>query len=363
MTGQRLSKVRILFLPTVDATNTNAQSLNTREIALRLNPERFDVTLFFQSQPDSRLTDLPHVRLRQLPGRMKTAAILREMFADYDLIAYVDFSPASYLFVHTPRAFRGGAKTVLHVESTDFELTGEARLLSFLHDGVISNCDAYTGITEYVANELKAVVDSRVDHLLPVGVDTSVFSAPTDRNHDVATVLFVGTMVARKYPLEVIRAAKYFPATHFRMVGPDRHGYAEVVKKELALSGAQNVILEGPMSQGELVRAMQESDILLLPSRVEGLPKVTLEASASGLPCIVFCDYKTPSVLDGVTGFQVATREEMIDRLSLLLGDRRLRVTMGSAARQHAQNFEWDKVAAKWEKAYWEIAGRGVLSS
>jgi len=34
-----------------------------------------------------------------------------------------------------------------------------------------------------------------------------------------------------------------------------------------------------------------------------------------------FRDYKTPSVADGVTGFQVETFEQMLDRLQLLTQD------------------------------------------
>jgi glycosyltransferase involved in cell wall biosynthesis len=44
---------------------------------------------------------------------------------------------------------------------------------------------------------------------------------------------------------------------------------------------------------------MRESDILLVPSRLEGIPRVTLEAAAAGLPAVVFDDYQTPSVLLG----------------------------------------------------------------
>jgi glycosyltransferase involved in cell wall biosynthesis len=101
---------------------------------------------------------------------------------------------------------------------------------------------------------------------------------------------------------------------------------------------------------------MQESDVFLLPSRNEGLPKVTLEAAACGLPCIVFRDYETPSVDDGVTGFQVNTSEEMMEKLGLLLENAQLRESMGNAGRKVAERFEWDSVAKLWQDAYLRIA-------
>jgi len=33
-----MAEIRVLFLPDVEADNTNAQSLNVREVALRLDP-------------------------------------------------------------------------------------------------------------------------------------------------------------------------------------------------------------------------------------------------------------------------------------------------------------------------------------
>jgi glycosyltransferase involved in cell wall biosynthesis len=357
MTHSIPRKIRILFLPSVDRDNTNAQSLNTREIALRLDPERFEVTLFYRTEADPRLLSQAHLRLRRLPGRGKTLTLFREMMAGHDLISYVDFSPASYMFVHVPRIFRRKTKAILHVESTGIRLKGETKLLSFLYAGILPNCDAYTAITEHVAHELAGLIEHPVP-VLPVGVDTNAFTPPNGRGKDALTVLFAGTIVARKNPLDIIRAAKHFPSVRFRMIGPDRHGYSELVRNEISISGVTNVAFEGPKLPKELAHAMQESDIFLLPSRVEGLPKVTLEAAASALPCIVYRDYHTPSVVDGVTGFQVGTFEEMIEKLGLLISDRRMRAAMGIAARRHAQNFEWDKVAARWKRAFLDIAGR-----
>jgi glycosyltransferase involved in cell wall biosynthesis len=103
---------------------------------------------------------------------------------------------------------------------------------------------------------------------------------------------------------------------------------------------------------------MRQSDIFLLPSRLEGIPKVTLEAAATGLPCIVFRDYETPSVIDGVTGFQVGSLEEMMRALEKLIADPSLRERMGAAARKHVEKFDWDLVSVQWQSAYLNIAAK-----
>jgi glycosyltransferase involved in cell wall biosynthesis len=352
-----MSKIQILFLPTVDTNNTNAQSLNTREIALRLDPKRFEVTLFYHSEPDPRLNNHPHIRLQRLPARLKTWKLLREMCSGYDQIAYMDYSPASYLFVHLPRILRPRTKTILHVEGAGLTLENASKTLSFLYHGVLPSCDVYTAITECVARKLSLYVNPRpIKYILPVGVDLGFFIPAPEHDGATLTVLFVATLVARKGPLSVLKAAQRFPKAKFRVIGRGRDGYEEVVRGYISELGLQNVALEGPKSQSEVAQAMRESDIFLFPSATEGLPKVTLEAAASGLPCIVFRDYETPSVVDGTTGFQVSTLEEMLDKLALLLADRSLRTRMGQAARQHAKHFDWDPVSRQWEQAYLDIA-------
>jgi glycosyltransferase involved in cell wall biosynthesis len=351
-----MDKIRLLFLPPVDAGNTNAQSLDTREIVLRLPPEKFDCTLLYRQKPDERLLGCRHIRLLKLPGHGSTLRILRELFSGYHIIASMDYSPASYLFLHTPGFLRGKAKAVLHAEAPVAQMVNPPRLMRFLAYGTLPNCDVYTGITAYVARDVGQNVNRQVRYILPVGVDSKMFSPLQRRSNAVPTVLFAGTLIERKGPQLVLEAAARFPAAKFRLIGAGRGGYEQVLRHKIAELGLANVVMEGSQPQQRIAEAMRESDVFLLPSRLEGLPKVTLEAAATGLPCIVFNDYETPSVLDGVTGFQVATVEEMTERLAQLINDATLRHAMGQAARQHAERFDWDIVARQWEEAYLSIA-------
>lgn len=351
-----MNKVRVLFLAGVDADNTNAQSLNVREIVLRLDPEKLLSTVLYEREPDARLKNRPGIRLLQLPARNKTLRILREMLADYDIVAYMDYSPASYAFLHLPRAVRR-AKAVMHVEAPSGQLTNPSRLLRFLYEGVRSRCDVYTAITEFIAQEFQRSAQKTASRILPVGVDTSLFGPPAERTNRAPVVLFAGTVIERKGPQYVIDAAVRFPDTVFRIVGAGRGGFEEVLRERIAQSGLRNVTLDGPKAQLQLLEIMRQSDIFLLPSRLEGIPKVTLEAAATGLPCIVFRDYETPSVIDGVSGFQVTTIEEMMQVLAQLIADRSLRQRMGAAGREYMTNFDWDSVSRQWQSAYLEIAG------
>lgn len=351
-----MDRIRVLFLPGIDAANTNAQSLNVREIVLRLDSERIKSTVCYEQEPDPRLRRRPGIHLLKLPSHGKTRRILREMLAGYDIIAYVDFSPSSYVFVHLPRILRGPTRAVYHAEAPAAQLVAPSRTLRFLVEGVSRHCDVYTGITEFVARDIHRTTGQTASYILPVGVDTRLFTPPLRRANSSVVVLFAGTIIERKGPQHVVDAAARFPDAMFRLVGAGRYGFERVLQEQIGRLGLKNVRLDGPKSQSMLVDIMRESDIFLLPSRLEGMPKVTLECAAAGLPAIVFRDYETPSVVDGVTGFQVGSVEEMMRALEKLIADRAMREQMGAAARTHSEKFDWDTVSKQWQDAYVEIA-------
>jgi len=347
----------MLFMHPVDADHLNAQSLNTREIVLRLDPARFECSLFFTREPDPRLLNKIHLRLVRLPARFKTVDVLKEMLSGHDIIAYVDFSPASYLYLHLPRHFRKTTRTVMHIEGLT-DLKGETGTLKFLFMGTASKCDFYTGITKRSAEHFKFVMHREIFAILPVGVDRNIFSPIKPKKQGSPTVLFVGTLIERKGLLLVLEAAARFPYANFRIIGPDRHGFEQVIRKRILELKLDNVSIEGAMPSEAIAQAMREGDIFLLPSRLEGLPKVTLEAAACGLPCIVFRDYETPSVIDGVSGFQVCTTDEMMEKLGLLLQNAQMREIMGAAGKRVAEQFDWDRVAQIWQDTYLKIAAK-----
>jgi len=349
-------KIRILFMPFADAGNTNAQSLNARAIALRLDPEVFLCTFFYEHSPDPRLVGKPGINLVQLPASRRTWAILQAMISAPHIIAYVDYSPASWLFVHLPRLLKRGSKSVMHAEAPADQMVGATRLLRSLRNGILPRCEVLTAITDFVARDLSNE-GLEAQYTLPVGVDTDLFVPAATRQNARPTVLFAGTLIERKGALLVLEAASRIPEAEFLLVGSPRGGYDAVLRKRCEELQLTNVQLLGPQPQMAVVGIMERSDIFLLPSRLEGLPKVTLEAAATGLPCVVFRDYGTPSVVDGLTGFQVASFEEMVERLKKLVQDQKMRLQMGAAAVEHARKFDWNVIVPLWQDAYLQIAG------
>jgi glycosyltransferase involved in cell wall biosynthesis len=147
------------------------------------------------------------------------------------------------------------------------QLVNPSRMLKFLVDGVLANCDMYTGITDFVAQDMTRVAHRGVKYILPVGADTAFFNPPPERNHAVPTVLSVGTLIERKGPQHLLTAAARFPEARFRIVGAGREGFEYVLRQKLGELQVKNVTLEGPRPQSEVLEIMRQSDIFVLPSR------------------------------------------------------------------------------------------------
>jgi glycosyltransferase involved in cell wall biosynthesis len=90
-------------------------------------------------------------------------------------------------------------------------------------------------------------------------------------------------------------------------------------------------------------------DLLLLPSKREGLPNVVLEAAASGVPSIVTnATGAVDSVVSGETGIVVPLGDEdaFVRAAIELLSNRTRAATMGEAARWWVRDhFDAEKVS------------------
>lgn len=84
-----------------------------------------------------------------------------------------------------------------------------------------------------------------------------------------------------------------------RFAGKDYFGGVDrlnALAKELNV--LDNVQFLGFLSREELDNALNESDIYVMPTRAEGLPRVIIEAMAKGLPCITTPVSGNPELID-----------------------------------------------------------------
>ena len=123
------------------------------------------------------------------------------------------------------------------------------------------------------------------------------------------------------------------------------------LEEELARSGLVRVI----GYRENAVEYIRAADLHILPSLYEGLPNVVLEAMAAGTPSIATRVQGTPELIeDGVSGLLVPPADpgalaEAIDRL---YKDETLRVSMGMAAKQLAEQFSMENMVGSFESVF-----------
>ena len=134
------------------------------------------------------------------------------------------------------------------------------------------------------------------------------------------------------------------------------------LKHESAKLGLRNVWFHGRAAGRELLAAYRTADVLVLPSRHEGMSLVLLEALAMGLP-VVATDISgnREVVLHGENGLLVPPDDPAALRAALLeiIADPDRYQRMSRAARKLAEQYRWESVSDDFERLYSWVRGPG----
>ena len=224
---------------------------------------------------------------------------------------------------------------------------GSAKDHADVLDGEIELADSILVGSTFVRDTFVAngVAPEKI-RVIPYGVDAERFSpAPRSqaRGSTPFRVLFVGQIGERKGISYLLKAYETFKKsdTELQLVGDFVNG-ADVYRGFSGLfTHSQNV------PQARLPPLFGAADVFVLPTLVEGMPLVVLEAMASGLPVITTPHGPADVVRDGVDGYIVpcGDSDAIADRLERLYRDRELRLQMGRNARESAERWSWNRYA------------------
>ncbi len=175
--------------------------------------------------------------------------------------------------------------------------------------------------------------------------------------HSIVTILHVGTMKnvnkGQKELIEIYTKLKQenLPtAVKLILVGDGK------LKSELESfareKGMENSVeFPGLLSSADLEQVYRQADIFVLHSKTEGLPNALLEAMSHGLPVVSTRAGGVGEVVeDGISGFLVEPGKDDIfyDKLSLLVRDQDMRISMGWAAYGRIRDhFSFDRTMEK----------------
>ncbi|MCI0400582.1 MAG: glycosyltransferase family 4 protein [Gammaproteobacteria bacterium] len=194
------------------------------------------------------------------------------------------------------------------------------------------------------------------------GVDMKKFS-PSSEGKGAATVVLASRMLWDKGVREFVDAAQALRAdginARFVLVGETDAENPSAIKSHVLEQWQQGGVVEWWGRRDDMPAVFKMAHIVCLPSYREGLPKVLVEAAASGRP-IVAAD--APGcheiVRDGENGFLVPARDSvaLARALKHLIEDASLRKKMGERGRMLAvTEFSIDRVTKDTLDLYREI--------
>jgi glycosyltransferase involved in cell wall biosynthesis len=205
-----------------------------------------------------------------------------------------------------------------------------------------------------LSSRMKADLAAHGFHLAPVrvipnGVDLRRFrpayaEAPTAER--AYTVLFVGRLAYQKgvdvllHAWRIVR--EQLPESEQPRLAIVGTGPRQAQLEQLAATLDIVDSVEFAGLQRDVVAWLSRSDVLVLPSRWEGMPNAVLEAMASGLPCIATRVSGSEDIIQhGANGLLVAPDdpEELAGALLSLLRDPALGLQYGRAARATVEEY------------------------
>jgi len=185
---------------------------------------------------------------------------------------------------------------------------------------------------------------------------------PPRRDARPPTVLFTGKEFERKGG-DVLLAAfrevrRQLPDARLLILGPRRLDCSDP-----GVDFRGFVDKNAPGGMESLAGLYSDSDVFCLPTRLEPLGIVVLEAMAFGLPCVTSNVWAVPEmVVDGETGFTVPPDDPpaLADRLLRLLRDSARARQMGEAGRERLHRlFTWPVAVRKMHERLQRVAREG----
>lgn len=368
---------RILVARTADTANLNAQAKNTQAILRYWTSTQYRPCVLADGEPDPAVAGNANVELLHLRhGRVWRADLFLKYMWSFDAIFYPGIHHrVDWLALRTRALLNRQIPVVSTIEGLIGSLDGndDARTIAEcagheIHcqkvesgqfrrvQAILNMADHIVAISPFLGRVANRLYGDKVS-VLPLGVDVSLFRRTEWSRRPRLRVVSAGTFQGRKRPEMFVAVARRFPEADFVWfgAGPEPEQAAVLAQAR----DVPNLAFPGAVPPERLAREFAASDIFVMPSLSEGVPKSSQEAAASGLAQIIFGYYEAPSVVEGKNGFVVWSDEEFVGRLRQLLGDPDLVERMGRAGSDMATAWSWTKVAPQWERRIIEaVEGR-----
>jgi glycosyltransferase involved in cell wall biosynthesis len=172
-------------------------------------------------------------------------------------------------------------------------------------------------------------------------------------------ILFLSRLVPEKGCHTLIEAFRKLDTDkRLVIVGSPSHSddYARSLR-ELA-DGDSRIVFTGPLYENDKDAAYRNAYFFVLPSTIEGMALVLLEAMAYGKCCLCSDIDENIEVIEDKFGLSFATGDasDLQRKMELLLGNPATVKTLGEEAHRHvADEYDWSRIAQSYLAAYRDL--------
>lgn len=310
---------------------------------------------------------VPLALVRQ-PGPLDLTAVwhLRKLARDRDVV-HLHSSKAGAVGRMAISSLGRGARpaVVFTPHYWSWQVGGRlARVYRWIERVLARRCDAIVAVSEQEAAEGRTVLGSAVDHtvVIPNGVDRVRFNpdgARAERPEGSALIVCVGRLSEQKGQDLAIQALARLEQERvlLRLVG-DEHPPGEKRRLQaLAESLGVSDRIEWTGSVPDTAPHLRAADIVIAPSRWEGMSLVFLEAMACGAAMVVADVFGSDAV--GAAGVIVPVDDVggLADAVDGLLSNEERRQRLGEAARARSADYDVATTLARNLQLWGELAG------
>lgn len=205
----------------------------------------------------------------------------------------------------------------------------------------------------------KLSIDSDKIIVIHNGIDTEVF-VPCKNEKINNRILWIGRFTPGKGVKYLINAfeilVKSYPSLKLLLIG-DGPQKKDIEYKIQYLGLSKNIDVKEFVPNSELPEIYQNSDVFVLPSLNEGIPRTMLEAMACGIPIVCTELPQLANIVDGC-GLLVPKNnsQALAESISKIMSNRNLAQKFGSNGRAKiVDNYSWEDTVKKTIRLYEEL--------
>ena len=199
---------------------------------------------------------------------------------------------------------------------------------------------------------------------LPNGIKTGLSITRIKKRNDQLQFIAIGRLIKRKNYERLLAAFTALNGNNFRLIivgnGPLHDFLIQYIKENKLAS----IALLDEMRQDELFSLMVNSDCLIHPSLIEGLPNVVLESLAVGTPCLVSnIPAHRDLIKEGHNGYLFDPYDEtdLISKIRFILSNRNVLFEMRNNCFESVKDYSIEAKIDSYTRIYTQLLSKGHM--